>query len=950
MILKRKTTLLSMLVFLLLLSSSITVYADIHPQHTTHVTTDVGAICLTDITSDFTDLPSAVTVSDASPFYTLIATPLTIHYDEVGTQSVIPLYVKNLDEPSKAIEQTEAEIGIYTDFVIGLFPPKETSLKVADIFWDSASAALLIEESSEGYNLGIVAVPLASYLSIPVIITDELDDTVMDVLTDLGVDDIFICGNLEIPRASGISVTRFTAVDDIINLCIDVIADRFDQNVDYITMANPLDIAPPTVLDSTVYEFSGTVSSELILPTQLLTMTLKQDAMAVHEFTIPEDYKYAEVRLNLINPQPEYAETLGDRVNVMVTNTAGDRYVFGGTHGGLPERDSMGNVIQDQLQFEITIYDEPGTYTATVFGQFFEAKSGDYDLTVTVEKLDSPLVPLMPGISSMAPYLTAYHKGIVLAKPEFAFAADDTVMYNGSTCPGVTQPGTNPNLIVPSNEHTMVIHDELNTLLAQLAGDIPIDEDLEALTTYYKDNPMYIAIAADPTMVPMYFYKNPDGLPGTPSHTMGFAVPSDFIYGDIDPIPSDPENNTYTYWPFMENIVGRVTGYDVQDCSALIARTIFYNDIINRMDSWKDNALVQTGCGLEFQNLPIVTRLGKLIGSITGTGRDEPTKWPTGESTFMNMKLTATMELGYTNVHNTFWLQSQREGFTDDELQLIKDSGLLNHLLFPKNVIDMISGEDKVTGGQDQLNSNLIFSFAHGFYNLYESGDILLDARGFPFISPLSRIYPRIRTSLSNKGTYDIRSISNTEYGPSVIFIESCITGRTDGFMATNCLSQTYLHAGVNAYIGSTRVTADPGYLDPRPLPGGWGVGLLGFVKALLNYRLKGEYPDAHFGAVIAENLILSLIQEDATIGMALRDAKNAYLPQDANTTFLWSPPLTLNSGSDLIDQEYLNALGYNSEALNGRTRVLDKKYVALHEFTLYGDPAFNPYQSVNEG
>jgi len=25
-------------------------------------------------------------------------------------------------------------------------------------------------------------------------------------------------------------------------------------------------------------------------------------------------------------------------------------------------------------------------------------------------------------------------------------------------------------------------------------------------------------------------------------------------------------------------------------------------------------------------------------------------------------------------------------------------------------------------------------------------------------------------------------------------------------------------------------------------------------------------------------------------------------------------------------------------------------KYVALHEFTLYGDPAFNSYQSVNDG
>lgn len=29
---------------------------------------------------------------------------------------------------------------------------------------------------------------------------------------------------------------------------------------------------------------------------------------------------------------------------------------------------------------------------------------------------------------------------------------------------------------------------------------------------------------------------------------------------------------------------------------------------------------------------------------------------------------------------------------------------------------------------------------------------------------------------------------------------------------------------------------------------------------------------------------------------------------------------------------------------------VLDKKYVALHEFALYAEPAFNPYQPCNEG
>ena len=106
----------------------------------------------------------------------------------------------------------------------------------------------------------------------------------------------------------------------------------------------------------------------------------------------------------------------------------------------------------------------------------------------------------------------------------------------------------------------------------------------------------------------------------------------------------------------------------------------------------------------------------------------------------------------------------------------------------------------------------------------------------------------------------------------------------------------------MNAYIGATRVTADPGYLEPRPFKQGKGFGILGLLNASYHYFIKDEFPDLHFGAVIAEDFILSLIEDDATTGRALRDAKNVYLEKDANTTFLWTPPLTLSSLHSPID------------------------------------------------
>ncbi|KAA0012306.1 MAG: hypothetical protein FE041_03720, partial [Thermoplasmata archaeon] len=355
-----------------------------------------------------------------------------------------------------------------------------------------------------------------------------------------------------------------------------------------------------------------------------------------------------------------------------------------------------------------------------------------------------------------------------------------------------------------------------------------------------------------------------------------------------------------------------------EDCSALIARTIFYNEIIE--GEWKRNATIQTGCGLEFQWIPVITTLANLI-----LGGNEPTKWPTGESYFMNLRLCNDLE-GY-NVKRTHLLTSQREGFEN----LAKYGR--KYFLFPR-FYEAISG-DNVKGGKYQEESNIIFTFNHGFYYLYESGDILLEARGFPPFTTISRFYP-MGSGLSSKGTYDVRNVYKMELGPSVVYIESCIVGRTDGLQPENCLSQAYLHAGVNAFVAASRVTADPGYLEPGLIFEGFGIW--GFINATINLK-NGKYPEPHFGAVIAEGFILDLIHNNSTTGIALRNAKNVYLPKDANSTFMWTPPL-VSTGCKLIDEMLYESMNPRFEY----GKCLDKKYHCLHEFNLYGDPAFNPW------
>jgi len=329
-----------------------------------------------------------------------------------------------------------------------------------------------------------------------------------------------------------------------------------------------------------------------------------------------------------------------------------------------------------------------------VVGTWIVKRKGNYSMDVTVEKLDTTVYPLMKGLSSLSPYLTAYHSGIVFARPEFAFAATDNVTVDGETCPGIASPVKNPKLVVAANEHVMKIHDELNGLLAKIAN--MSSGDLKSLRDHYAENPIYIAIMADTTMVPHYYYYNPDS-----DFVSGEGAASDFMYGDIDPDLQDTENDTYTYYPFQENAVGRVTGYDSEDCSALIARTIYYDKIIQLLGDWKDNATVQTGTGIEFQKIPIITSLMNRLKSVTGFGpvRDEPTKFWTGESKFINGKLCNDTEKGGFNVKSAYRLEAQRTGLLGDVIS---------------------------KGGQYQLESNYIFTFAPGYYGDENFSEIML--------------------------------------------------------------------------------------------------------------------------------------------------------------------------------------------------------------------------------
>jgi len=935
---------------LILLISSVGIYLWSPPEDIYKKSAELDDIL--NISGVFSNLPNAIEVSDTSPFYALIATPIAIHYDDEN-QNVIPLYVKNVDKPSDAIERARHMIGIPIDLTIGCSfsdSIKNISLDIANKFWKSSKAALIIENSQQGYNLGLSAVPISSYLKIPVIVTDKIDEQVIDTFEKLGVEYTIIVGE----NLNNYGKTlRFRDNKEIINDSIDIVREKFGS-VNYITLTNPLDIIKAEILDKIVYDFEGTVSSSTFTASHMVNMALGgfkgAPLMGHHEFEIPNNYKYARIKIYAENLVDENVEDTGSMIQPMLSDPEGNTLVLAFTSGGLPERDSNGAITLDKVLWSTIVYNQPGTYSLNVAGKFITSKTGDCNIKITIEQLNSSIVPNMPCLSSIAPYLTAFRKGIIYADQNFTFVADESIIPNPP--PGVVFPASNPDLIDYVNKHTYEIHNSLNQILADLQQiDLNGDDGLLNLKNYYDENPIYIAIVGDARMIPYYYYYDTDD---ANSIQFGWDVATDHIYGNIDPIPRDDKLSIYPKdqflsdfdekYPHQENIVGRITGWDVQDANALILRTIFYDNILDYFGDWKETAVVQTGTGTDFQRIPGVDLFRKIIGA-----HDLPFKWPTGEVHFENLIIQNSLKEGDFEVRSTETTASMRKGLSDEVLNEIKRLGPLNLLLFPKIRAKLVLGENVATGGIDQKESNFIFTFAHGQPMGFSHGDVLTNSIGFrPVLIHnlinrfmFATFLPPLSTGFGNVGSYNVRAVSNMELGPSVMFVESCYIGKIDAFPANCTISQAYIHAGLNTLIASSRGTPGPGYLDARKNAKGFGI--LEWIKTYINPSLQ----EPHFSALHAVNIFDDLIERNVDVGTAFRNAKNKFM-EDADSTFFWTPPLCIDIQTSQDLDFFLNNIRLTSD--NEDAKCMEKKYTCLLEYNLFGDPAFNPYEPTNRG
>jgi hypothetical protein len=808
------------------------------------------------------DIP--IVVNSNSPFNALISTPAAVYYEKStahkkpllivnggDSEELKPIidFMKNYGLPPVVYLGDEKDVRTYpfdVETAIDGNSIKDVSLKVARYFWKSSDAVLIIREDEEGYNLGILATSIASYLNIPIIVTEELDEAVAETLRSFNVKYSLLCGNI-----GGFGkILKLKNVEDIEDLTLRVIRDRLGSSISYITITNPLDAYKPNTLKTVDYHFEGRITNSDAAAYPGMAPINPADS-PIHYFTIPSDYRYAEIELDakLDISKEELGDASGARLYVYVGVDGDNDGVLNGDSpkdkvqymGSTLSYENLGynplNPLYAKCQYgwlhtELPLFNDVGKHAVQLLARLptTPGYASTYTVDITVKKLDSPVYPVMHDISSLAPYLTAAHRGVVLAKPDYS------IYHQPPTgCNICGDPEVYTDNVGYINNQSIAVKGDLNKLLAKIAGmNANKPSDLTRLSRYYSERPgsIHVGILADANMVPYYYFKSK-------SHS---SIPSDIFYSDIDMKPdnyTDIDGGLFTF----EIPVGRITGWDTGDVSALIARTIFYNDIIDNikgpqngidLPQWKDSAMSTVG-----------------------------TNDPVGLALTTAAKLKMAWERGGFDVNSDHNFDASRRQRADKYYE----------------------------------SSNFIYYAAHGNYYWYVPP--LFEGNNMRPSSPRPSPLP----SLGEGGAFDVAHVKYMSFGPSVVIGTSCTTGRIDGLQPYNTLSQAFLHAGVNAFIGGTRSVWGADYPTPNTESGEEFSQLL----TLYTYaHLTGYLYDKH-GSLIKEKA------GDATIGTALMLAKNDYLA---------------SQGSD-------NS-GYSDDIIT--------------EYILYGDPAFNPYEPNHEG
>ena len=518
-------------------------------------------------------IQEAVIIPDSDPFFGIIGSYIACWYGkDINSTGLLPLLVKHNDKltdnqerflnqylinkPKKLLvlgEKLQSEYEVTE--ILG--SPPTVSIDVATQVFTNVSNVLIVPYKTEdAYKLSIIASPLASYLNIPILIYDNNQLEILEVCNALNSTNAIIIGDIQLTLPN-ITTTMLKTVEEIQNTVISTIKDRFN-NINYITLTNPSDTIPPQIT-----KINETIFTDHIKNIKLTLLGREINIIGTgvkqHNISIPNGINHVKIFgnitkknrkiLDLINPiDPIIYMTFYDPKGKVISYSNSMAYKIGQTFVETLTCNAPGEYL-----LVLRIYN--GIKGGYFIQRGLSIVNTDFEISINISTLDKPHMPIIPNLSMVASYLTSAHGGIILADSDFEITSNNyLVVANGSS----TGPSYNESLHNFTNK-------KVNYTIEQLQNTLSLINDQNMLDSYLNGS-AWLAILADTNMIPMNFYgPSQQGLP-----EKGLA-----------------SDNPYSLdWDLS---VGRIIGWDIQDVSLLVCRTLFYQDICGeptRSRSW----------------------------------------------------------------------------------------------------------------------------------------------------------------------------------------------------------------------------------------------------------------------------------------------------------------------------------------------------------------------------
>ena len=515
-------------------------------------------------------IEDAIIIPDNNPFFGIIASPLACWYDSTtNNDGLVPLLVHKqgkftqlqqlfLDDYLETTNKTLLVLGnnvaaTYNTTVIPGNPPQVALSATQHAFTEASTAMIVPYGTDEAYQLSLHASPLASYLNLPILIYDNNIQELIAICSELHTVQVIIVGDINLSLPS-ITMIRLESIEAIQNQVATVIKTQFNE-LNYITMTNPADAMPPIINTTNLTTIIDHVSN---IKLTVLSKEIDIIGNATKEYSVN-----VPIGINHIHIQARFAKyysvekwkCINPIIYIYLYDTEGNIVAYANSFGldfGTTFIETVTCNASGRYKLIVKLYQ--GIHGGYFIQRGLSILNTDLEVLVNITTLDHPHYPLIPNLSLMAPYLTSAHKGIIVASKDFELTDDNYA----TKADGLA---TGPWYTEKLHEYT---NQKVNDTLFYLQQNLML-LDTHSLLEGYLNGPAWLALLADTTMIPMYYYS-----PSQNTFEKGLA-----------------SDNPYSLNESLS--VGRVINWDVQDVSCMISRTLFYETICgqpNGLDDW----------------------------------------------------------------------------------------------------------------------------------------------------------------------------------------------------------------------------------------------------------------------------------------------------------------------------------------------------------------------------